>query len=204
MTLLQLVKDGLLPVTAIFAVVLFALKEIIEARRRKKASELKLKALKELLAIECQRNKWALDWLRRAANDIKDALKMGYDISIRTTASGTNRLHFERGKRQHGSSPVPTAFDEFMKEYLFEAASLDKHVFAKMSKAIWAVEEIRHLLRGLIEYVRDEARHLGGWAEYAEVEVNKIEAELGKLYFTCCGTSDIPAMVRPFPYQDKD
>lgn len=204
MTLLQLVKDGLLPVTAIFAVILFALKEVIEANRRKKASGLRLQALKQLLAVECQRNKWTLDWLVRSIKDIKDALNNGYDISIKTTSSGTNRLHFDRGGKEHGSSPVPSAYDEFLKSHLFEAASLDENIFRNMHDAIWAVEEIRHLLKGMDEYVRDNTHCLEGWAEYANAEINEIEGELVKLYVSCCGTEVIPSKVRPFPHLGSD
>jgi hypothetical protein len=195
--MVNLIESGLLPITAVAAVVLFGAKEIIEGRRRNKVARLKLAALKDLLTLECERNKWALDWILKTCRDIEHAIENKVSIFVPVSYSGIRRLAF-RHESGISSSPFPEAHDGFMREHLSEAASLDRDIFQQMTNSIGAVEEIRHLILGLEEHVFTDQEHLVGWIEYARNEAERIETELCKLYHACSGAIEIPPRIRPF------
>lgn len=179
-------RFDLIPLTVVAAGIIFLLKEILEAARRFAASRRKMHALRALLAAECERNRWTINWLRRQAPDIRDALREGLPISVKTTATGVQRLAFDT-PGGGGSSPIPDAHAAVLDKYLFEAASLDVRLFARMEAALACTAELKHLRRGLFENVIDDQKWLEGWTEYAEEELETIENEMQRY------TSYVPA-----------
>jgi hypothetical protein len=195
--MVELIQSGLLPVTALAAIALFFLREFLEWRRRASTSALRLEALKKLLATECQQNQWALNWIKQAAGDIPAALGTANTVKIENSASGQDLLVFEAPDNSFESKPLPLVYDAFLRSHLFEAAALNRDMFEKMTSSVGAVEEIRHLLRGLFEHVQDDQMHLKSWCEYANRQVDDIAKELGELYYICKGIRKIPAKIRP-------
>jgi len=176
-----------IPITVTAAVVIFILRELLEGHRRRTANNRKLAAIKNQLASECERTNWAIRWIRSAISDIRTALEYRKDIKIETNFSGNRRLVFinEDGD---SSSLVPKAYSQVIDKYLFEVASLDSRLFAKMVDSLAGLAELNHVLESLVEYVEETGQPwLEGWCDYASREVGISEEPILYLYEACTG-----------------
>lgn len=174
---------NVVPITALVAVTIFLIKELIEAVRRYRADKRKLSALRALLAAECERNHFSLGRLKEKSSDIRQALKDDGRVWIEHARTGRDRIHIDG----HGSVPVPKYHTSVCEKYLFEAASLDARMFELMEIVSVKMEEFKHLLSGLIEHVVDDPAWLEGWTHYAEGEIPEIQAAVSDLYRYCTG-----------------
>jgi cellobiose phosphorylase len=185
-----------IPLTVVVAVLIFLLRELMEAHRRHNTNRRKLTAIKNQLAAECERNNWAIRWLRTAANDVRAAVSDQAEVKIQITAIGTRRLVFP-SEDGDSSSPIPKTYTDILNKYLFEVASLDANLFERMIDAATSLAELDHVLNSLIEHAEDQGQFwLEGWSHYASSEIGDIEEPILYLYECCTGEALIKAIIR--------
>ncbi|HHQ6565617.1 TPA: hypothetical protein ACSTJX_000413 [Serratia fonticola] len=64
-------NSSFLPITVIFAIGLFILKEVVEFIKKHKANNRKVFAMKRLFSRECEKNLWTIKILKRVFDCIK-------------------------------------------------------------------------------------------------------------------------------------
>lgn len=117
-----------LPVTVTAAIILFIAKESLELYRRYNSDVRKGKALRTLLARECELNYWTYKILLKTANVIAEDFEEGTaaNYKIRRSSSGQEIFLHDLGSVSSGSWPLPPAHCEFMRDVLLDVANLEK------------------------------------------------------------------------------
>lgn len=184
---------SVLPITAVVAVVVFIIKEVLEYFRRRGADKRKIAALIALLARECELNYWTIKSLRRIVAEIstEESPNPQFRLTIERKSSGRPyaKVVSEDGKIESHSG-IPKVHRELMSKFLLDIATLDKKLFEVMEPAYDALADLEHVRETLVN-IDDEVGliprddFLSGFAGYAVVELKDAEVALGALYKYC-------------------
>lgn len=137
-----------LPVTVVAAIVLFALKECVEAVRRYKSESRTKAALRTLLAFECERNHSTIKSIRDVVQTAQswDASDP-YSIKVSLQFSKDGEVTFHHATYDDGSGGQcvlrPTHRD-FMSKQLLTVATLDATLYKVLQPALDSVNEMEH------------------------------------------------------------
>ena len=149
----------LLPITVYAAIVLFAIKEILEAIRRFRAERRKKKAISYLIADEIQKNHWTVISLFRIFKEIKKSLdavpKAKYELE--TTRSGIENFRLRYPNGGWTGYGIPPVHDTQYKSHLPTIAELDKKLFQTLEETYSELTELEHLRTSLIDYLVDDS-----------------------------------------------
>ena len=180
----------LLPVTVIGAIILFIIKELLEAKRREKANARKRRAVRRLIADEIERNNWTIGRLRDGISTIETAMEIsGFNLSIRTGTHGERYLRSELSGKLHSESLIGRVHSEALSSNLLELAIIDEHIFDEALEASDATKELDHVLKLMIEEVsnKDHFMQLVGLADFAKAEIADCERTLSNFYGSITG-----------------
>ena len=201
---------SILPITVISAIVLFITKETTETCRRWSANRRKKKAMRTLLAVECERNHYSIVALRKILEDLNLSPKRIY--LERTMQGGLliGRITTRGYGTTDSRSPIPKAHKTLADRYLMEAALLDKRLFSRLLVAYDALLELDGVSESLISaaetvisdsLVRSDKKdsfeedhptvgtegYLEGFAEWALEELDEAYTAINALYRACSG-----------------
>lgn len=188
--------NSVLPITAFVAIAIFIIKETIEACRRGAANTRRIRALKKLLAAECERNKWSFDKLSEQIDAVKDAHKHNQSLDIEPMHSGMMRLTVSTPNSWNMSSPIWPVHRAVLAQHLFETASLDEKLFDRMEAMSVSLNDIAHVRDSFIENVTKDPSLLETFNDFAQLELREAQSNLSLLYHSCTGESSIPFRVR--------
>ena len=185
---------GLLPATVFAALFVFVARELLEWRRRSRANQRKIEALKKLLARECELNLWTHRSLKDALEHADDTLKSNPPgtMAIQRTPSGHERWEYIAGDGEsRGGGFLPSVRRSIMEGATLSVAELDSPLFAALEAALEATAELDHLRGSFVNYAED-AEPLGdeffiGFVEWALGEFDVIYVGLNTLYVACTG-----------------
>ncbi len=188
-------QSGLIPLSAIVTVILFVTREILDSRRKKHARTNEIRALKRILARECELN-W---YLSNQISDICSIFKLtkhnGYQLyNLELTQTPSRKTRFEiigyeynKGKGVLFEPQVVT-----FKEYLYEVVKVDVVFYERVEPAYEAALELKQLRDSLVdiantdEWVDNDSMMLD-FSEYANKEIKSINKRLKILYQFCTG-----------------
>ena len=179
-----------LPATVIVAIVLFFVKELLEANRRRKANARKRLAIRRLIADEIERNNWTIKRLRNGISELEHAIDEPKSIlSIRTGVLGERYLRHEISGKLHSEFPIGKVHSEALSGSLLELAMIDEQIFDKALEASDATKELDHVLKSMIELVSNAAGPIvdDGFSEYALKEIANCEKTLSDFYKNITG-----------------
>jgi hypothetical protein len=178
-------NPDVIPIAVVTAVIIFMAKEVIEAFRRWKLNVRKLDAIRRFVALECERNEFALNTLMWQMVEVDDALSGIGKLTIEKRQSGRHRLVMTRDKDSVGSAPIPTVHTDTIRKYLFEAASLDAGLFHNLENTLEALIDAEHVSHSLVEYVSEDPNHLSGFTQFARPRLTHALESNRELYFKC-------------------
>jgi hypothetical protein len=189
-----------LPVTALVAISIFIIKEIVEAIRRKNADRRKLGAIKLTVAEELQRNafchrtlvKLLARMVDESANEINWSSAKDVEGKVYVLAS------YKDGSLASRTWLPKTSSLTYQKIYL-EAAALDKNLFDTLSKAYDCVSEMEHIRGSMLDYISDREDFFPGLVEFARWAIESledIEAGMQEAHLFCAGNREIPIKLR--------
>jgi hypothetical protein len=183
----------LLPATAFVAILIFAFKEYLEARRRNAADIRKVLALKKVLARDCQLNYTAIDRLIIVMTDIRDGgiYEDATRISFSTSPSGGHVYMLSGTGSDHGGSLISIQRDALLK-HLIEIAGLDEDFYSKCEKALDGLSEANHVYNSLVygppsHFPSSQENYYEGLVDYGLEELRKSVDALKELYLACTG-----------------
>ncbi|WP_254276938.1 hypothetical protein [Halomonas sp. 3H] len=186
-----------LPVTVISAILLFILREILEAIKKKRESKRKLFAYKSLLAEELELNLWAQRQLLGIINEIeeqeKDHPDAKYTLVIKET--GKEYIQGRDGDQFIFGCPIPPVQDKYYEVFISNIAELDEKLFDLAQSSYEEVRNMAHVRNGLIEglladqndepYPHDIRK--SGFFHYAKNELPDTFDAMNALYVECTG-----------------
>lgn len=188
--------DQLLPITAVVAILIFLLKEFLEARRRKAVDTRKVQALKTVLARECQLNYYAISQLRNTLTEMRESgvTEDATRISLsKSAADGYVCMITDPDGHGTGSVLVGIQRDTFLK-YLVEIAGLDQEFYSRCEIALDSLSEADHVYRSLVHgpekhFPSTPENYYDGLVDYGLSELNDSITALEGLYLFCTGSA---------------
>ncbi len=175
---------NVIPIAVVVAICIFLAKEVLEFVRRHRLNARKMHAIRRFLAVECERNSFAIQKLIEQIRATDEAHESGWPIALEKEGS-FDRLVINPAGKGHSSAIVRPVHTDAVQKYLFEVASLDGSVFEMMKKTLDTLIEANHVRDSLIQYVANDRQHLGGFAEYAIEELDEALDAVRALYFKC-------------------
>lgn len=163
---------NVIPIAVVVAICIFLAKEVLEFVRRHRLNARKMHAIRRFLAVECERNSFAIQKMIEQIRATDEAHESGWPIALEKEGS-FDRLVINPAGKGHSSAIVRPVHTDAVQKYLFEVASLDGAVFEMMEKT----------LDTLIE--ANDRQHLGGFAGYAIEELDEALDAVRALYFKC-------------------
>ena len=185
----------LLPATVLVAILIFLAREILEGRRRKAADARKVKALKMVLARECQLNYTAIGRLRDTLMEIKEhgVTEDAARLSLSNNAAG-GYIYMITDHSGSGVGGVLIAIQrDTLLKYLVEIAGLDEGFYSKCEIALDGLSEADHVYQGLVHgpekhFPSTPENYYKGLIDYGLAELNESIARLQELYLVCTGS----------------
>lgn len=180
----------LLPVTVVAAIILFGVKEGIEASRRRKANARKRQAVRRLIADEIEQNNWAIKRLRDGIYQIERHLvEANSEISIHIDALGERHVRREENSEMASQFPIGKVYSEVLSANLLVLAEIDEAIFDEAIDANDAIRELDHVRNSMIEYLskNNDREFLEGFADYANKEIADCEKTLQSFYQNITG-----------------
>lgn len=188
-------SSQLLPATALVAIIIFLGKELLEWLRRRAADARKVRALKKVLARECQLNYSAIGRMRDALTTMQESgiTVDAARLSLSKSAAGgyVYMITDHRGSGA-GGMLVGIQRDTFLK-YLVEIAGLDEGLYLKCETALDGLSEADHVYQSLVHgpekhYPSTLENYYDGLIDYGVRELNDSIAGLEELYLVCTGS----------------
>jgi len=185
----------LLPATAIIAILIFLVKEYLEGRRRKAADARKVRALKKVLARECQLNYSAIGRLRDTLTAIQESGVTEDATCLSIVKSPTSSYVYTitgSAGSLHGGMLTGIQREPLLK-YLVEIAGLDESFYSKCESALDGLSEADHVFQSLVHgpdknFPSTPENYFDGLAEYGLRELNDSVVALRELYLFCTGS----------------
>lgn len=184
-----------LPATVLVAILIFLGKEFLEVRRRKAADARKVRALKKVVARECQLNYSAIDRLRDTLTTMQESgvTADASDLSIsKGQAGGYVFIIKDRDGSGYGGVLVGVQRDSLLK-HLVEIAGLDENFYSKCEVALDCLSEADHVYQSLVHgpekhFPSTPENYYQGLIDYGLRELNDSIAALQELYLVCTGS----------------
>jgi hypothetical protein len=192
----------LLPITAVVAVCLFALKELIEAFRRYFAERRRIRAIKSLIAVECELNLWAVKSLTHVLETIRDDLAAEGKPEFKLFFPRDGRVRFKstQGDGSYIGFAIAPVHTEHLTKNTLEIATFGGSFDRAAREALEALSDLEHLRQSVIYFVepddKDDLVHRESFLDYAFSELPEIKRLLGLLYKECTGNELVEHRVR--------
>ncbi len=191
----QVFSGDYLPITVTAAIVLFAVKELLEIRRRRAERLRKTKAVKLLLSQELEKNHWALisffrilDSLNEAQNDAPNAV-----FSLHVARNGSEHFRMKENPKDESDSGqwIPLFSTKLYEQLLATLAEYDQPLYEVVNQTYEDIFELIHYREVLTSFLAGETlapvdmtyRFLADMAE----EKNEYYNGLNKAYCALTG-----------------
>jgi hypothetical protein len=184
-------SSSFLPITVVFAIGLFILKEVLEFIKKNNAQKRKVSAMKKLFSRECEKNFWTVKILRSVLKEIYDGYESHKEIHVRFSEYNPSYVFVIEGEDEASGHSISKTHRELMDKNLMETAVLDKLFFKKLEDACDALAELDHVRDSFLN-INNTSEEIGdgllsAFADYGLNELDDIQKSLNELYKYCTG-----------------
>lgn len=204
---LSLLTNGsLIPLSALVAIVLFIIRELLDWYRKSQSKKNEINALKKIFARECQLAWSVCVTIKKlceqfAPYEARPMNECPLNFSITKTTAGKTRYTVkENGQLSSGGVLNKPSLNAF-KKYLFDILKLDSSFYGKSNSAFSAVIELQHFYESLVDN-DDTSQLMGlnsmmyGFSGYALKEIEWVEKDIKGLYQYCTGEELTKGLLR--------
>ncbi|WBL72407.1 hypothetical protein [Serratia liquefaciens] len=183
--------SSFLPITVIFAIGLFFLKEVFEFVKKHKANNRKIFAMKRLFSRECEKNLWTVKILRRVLSEINEEYENGKEVKLKFSEHEQGYVYIYKDDGSMSGLSITKTRRELMDKNLMEAAVSSEALFKKLEGACDALAELEHIRDSFLN-IENSSKEFGnpllaGFLGYALEEILTIQQSLNDLYKYCTG-----------------
>jgi len=184
---------SVIPLSLVGAVILFIIKERREAKRRRQDDARKLKAIRSLLARECNQNISVYKQLKRALEFIGQQLHADTSAvyAIEKRRDGDILLIMKDSNQPNRLvASLKDAETSEMKKFMREVAELDQCLFTLLMSAYDSISRLRHVRYQLFEYAEPEAvdhkqQFTGDFTKFASQALDEVRKPLEQFLEAC-------------------
>jgi len=184
----------LIPVAAIVAIILFALKELFESKRRNNERKRKLSAIRSLLATEVKNNWSALQYLESALNTISERPAEDNEediITIRRDGRAFYNRQDPNAPFAVSGGPLPSTITAEYNRHLPSLAELDKVTFEEIVSGYRSILELEHVRTSLIDFLTEDKKEWEmlkeSFCTYAKEELKDVSIGIRELNMKLTG-----------------
>jgi hypothetical protein len=182
----------ILPITVIFAILLFVLKEILEAVKKANERKRKIKAMKALLAEEIELNHWVWKTLQSMMAKVEGEISESEATRffIRRSNAGAERFECLRPDNSFWGQGFPAIKDDRYQKLAIDIASADAEFYRLASRCYSAISDLRHFRNGVYSYLDEEGDEKGfrnGYISYVKDGLPAVYDSMNTLYVYCVG-----------------
>ncbi|CZX82065.1 TPA: hypothetical protein ACOEGY_002201 [Enterobacter bugandensis] len=190
-----LTNGSLIPLSALVAICLFIIRELLDCYRKSQSKKNEIRALKKIFARECQ-----LAWSvcvtikelceQFAPYEARPMNECPLNFSITRTTAGKTRYAVKENDNLSSGGVLNKPSVETFKKHLYDILKLDSSFYKEANSAFSAVIELQHFYESLVDN-DDTAQLLGlnsvmyGFSGYAIEEIVWIERDIKGLYQYC-------------------
>mgnify|MGYP006102263499 CR=1 FL=1 len=178
-----------LPITVIFAISLFIIKESLELVRKSRAKKRKLLAFKAVLKEELELNLWTWKKFKSSLNRIREAGQGGhYNYSI--SPAGTERFEVVDAEGYGTGQMFPKVEIELHSKLLIDVAELDAKMYKKLIASYKGLSELHHLRNRIVDFIHENQEtvcDIDNFTGSTLQDLSPIYTELDALYQYCTG-----------------
>ena len=189
-------QSGLIPFSAIIAILLFATRECLETRRKKKAKQNEIQALKKILARECELNLHLSHQIFEICSNFapyeQNENQCPYTLRLTPTPSSKIRYEIIEGEDLISGGQLSDSHTSIFDKYMFDVVKADIEFYNKLEAAYEAAIELQHFRDSLLD-IDDTGKWMGdrsmvlGFSGYALEEMEPINGALNTFYKFCTG-----------------
>ncbi|ASM11598.1 hypothetical protein BVG93_06460 [Serratia marcescens] len=184
-------NSSFLPVTVIFAIILFIVKEVVEAVKKYRANKRKLIAMKNIISRECERNLWTIKSLKRVLDKINSLYKEGNEVDVSFVMHDPSCYFIYSNEKVLEGGKITEVHMDVMEKNLMEAAVLSKPLYEKLEKACDYLLELEHVRDSFLNIKKSSEEYklplLTSLPKYGLAQLSNIEQSLNDLYKYCTG-----------------
>ena len=176
-----------LPITVIFAVALFLIKEALELVRKSKGKKRKLSAFKAVLKEELELNLWTWKKFESLLNRIREVGQKG-NYSYFTSPAGTERFEVLDADGYGIGQVFPNVEMEFHSKLLIDVAEVDAEMYQKLIASYKALSELQHLRNRIVDFIHESKdSDVDHFTSTTLQDLAPLYNELDALYQYCTG-----------------
>jgi len=154
--------DQFLPITALIAIALFVIKELVEFFKRSRERVRKIAALKILLSEELEKNHWAFKQLfsaMAALNPNNDEYFSSQQFSLHVTREGKEHMRVRRDENEdlESNHPLLKFRFEMYERLLPSLAEVDAKLFHSVKNTYENLIELAHFRQTLTTWLAGES-----------------------------------------------
>lgn len=188
--------ESVLPVTALCAIVLFAVKEVLELQKKNREKKRKLAAYKLLLAEEIMKNAFTIQTLRGYFRFVLDGSFR--TLEIKKHESGFVSVACIRQDGGGGGGSLPLVHTAFFDKSIVELAVLDMNFFMAANVSYESLADVENCREQLVRYVSEsDMETLQRLSWYALEKIDDADEKVKKLY-RFCSDGEMKVKVRSF------
>lgn len=196
--------ESLLPVSAFVAILLFVAREIADFFRRRNADGRRVKAMKLILARECELNAYTVASLRTIISEVDTQERPNPGTKV-TVGKGGDGEPFAKVTRIQGGDwhayGIGKAHRDVLSKVLLDVATLDRNLFDVVEPVHDGLATLQHLRDSLLNESAGkdqlgDSLFIEGLADYALKELEKIDVALLTLYKYCTGDAVMKYRIR--------
>jgi hypothetical protein len=198
--------NSVLPITVIFAILIFFTKEAFELIRRYISDTRKLKAIKHLISRDLELCAWTIKCYRNLLNSITIDDEHVVKYRVYTNSSGGMRYQYwtdddleddlEDTSHFKSGGMFPPVIDTFATKFMLELATLDNKFYLQVEKTADALAELQHIKSSIIEQAEMPLVLRNHFIDYAKSEIDDIEVAINSLYELCTGKAEVKMRLR--------
>lgn len=179
-----------IPAAVFTAIAIFIVKELLEFLRRRRADKRRLAVYKNILADECERNRWCTKSMRSIAKTVTKEPRM---YMVRNEPSGRTLFLTPDEDGDFSSGGIlPVVHREKIEKLAPDIAQLDEALSKEVREALDALAELEHVRNSVIDYEKPDSRadvaafYESFW-DYVKEELDDADKQIEALYLACTG-----------------
>lgn len=187
--------SAVLPVTAVIAILIFVIREILEKKRRDASDARKVLALKKVLARECQLNYTAIIRLRDTLTEMQESgvSENASRLSISEHPTGRYSVMVTDAHGSGSGGALLGIQKDSLLKHLIEIAGLSESLYSKCELALDGLSEAEHVYQMLVHgpneyFPSTPENYYDGVIYYGLGELDDSIASLRELYLVCTGS----------------
>jgi hypothetical protein len=180
--------SSFLPVTVISAIILFAVKELLEYIKRKRADDRKRSAIRTMILNECKKNNSIIRILWFAFKNVQNASSEGdFRFNVKKDEAGEYYFEYSNKRSLSASFILLELENSALDKYIIDIATVDKRIFRSALLANDNLQILADTRRSIIGIKHHPQYLSNSIIEGYLINLSNTYDAISRLYLECSG-----------------